>query len=728
MWIIYLTFGLLTITYTCTQPDESEKLKIVPGTIFNNVGHTKFVNGYVDLKLDLRSTKVIFDNLQELKVEITKIQRRLIKIEESRPKIKRSVNWKVDPNAPPRDIFGDLKGFGYPQRGGTANRSAKRSMTDVRLFKKPNTLVLRHGYMLLAEIEKLIKDPWILSFRIQASRRTERGLIDGAGKIFQAVFGTAVDSDVQHVRREIQILSEKDEGYNKAITQLRNQLRDTVSGVNKLFTQVGEIFNKETQMEDYLHSISYELLLNEFFSMASTYLGNLNQIRSQVNRIRDGAATYRTPLDAYQIGDLIPIVHDASKELLLSAFVDIQNDPATFMKLTWSYPDLDHVYSLVTFIPLTNGEIFTTLEIHPFPTHINTDSPYRVTFTPENRIYFINKNKFLYTKTTHEQFQLCKTVVNTHACPLTNPIFTFDIPDCIVILYTNGSFSDLHTLCEFEKIMSDDIITEHIRSYIFISVNTPKKGILHCGNHRPKEAVMTDIFILKPRCTIRTSYHTFMNPVHVKYNSTLKLSIIDQRDLKLDLNVENHVVQRVMNGTAHQKITGVLWNKALDHINDTLHTHQNSINYLPPATLSIGLSTSIFIAIGILTAVCMYRRYKKLKSVVTSFNVTYEIPEIPDRRDMYKRQRDIPRSVRRFAKAGQRIKSALSLYKSNVRQSEDDDYLSMKDLELSPVPPTPMARSIDLKDRISVAIAQSHVVNSPRTKRKLSDAASEPER
>ncbi|KAL7632325.1 UNVERIFIED_CONTAM: hypothetical protein RMT77_017368 [Armadillidium vulgare] len=729
MWIIYLTFALLTINHTCTQPEESEKIKIVPGTIFNHVGQTKFVNGYVDLKLDLRSTKVIFDNLQELKEEITKIQRKLIEREESRPKTKRSINWKVDPDSPPQDIFGNLKGFGYTHKDGTANRSVRRSMTSVRQIKKPDILVIRHGYMLLAEIEKLIKDPWILSFKIQTSRRTGRGLIDGAGKIFQAIFGTAVDSDVKHIRREIQILSDRDEGYNKAITQLRDQLKDTVSGVNKLFTQVGEIIDKERQMEDYLHSIAYELLLNEFFSMVSTYLGNLNQIRSQVNRIRDGAAAYRTPLDAYQVGDLIPIVHDASKELLLSAFVDIQNDPATFMKLTWSYPDLDHVYSLVTFIPLTNGEIFTTLEIHPFPTHINTDTDnsYRVTFTPENRIYFINKNKFLYTRTTHEQFQLCKTVVNTHACPLTNPIFTFDIPDCIVILYTNGSFSELHTLCEFEKIMSDDIITEHIRSYIFISVNTPKKGILHCGNHRPKETVLTDIFILKPRCTIRTSYHTFMNPVHVKYNSTLKLSIIDQRDLKLDLNIDNHVVQRVMNGTAHQKITGVMWNKALDHINDTLHTHQNSLNYLPPAALSIGLSTSIFIAIGVLTAVCMYKRYRKLKSVVNTFNVTYEVPEVPERRDMYKRQRDIPRSVRRFAKAGNRIKSALSLNK-NVRPSEDDDYLSMKDLELSPAPPTPMARNIDLKERISVAIAQSHVVNSPRTMRKLSDATSEPER
>ncbi|KAL7647403.1 UNVERIFIED_CONTAM: hypothetical protein RMT77_000999 [Armadillidium vulgare] len=78
MWILYLALHLLTIPHTHTQSrghtaDESEKIKIVLGTIFNQMGQTKFVNGYVDLKLDLRSTEVIFNNLQELKEEITKL-------------------------------------------------------------------------------------------------------------------------------------------------------------------------------------------------------------------------------------------------------------------------------------------------------------------------------------------------------------------------------------------------------------------------------------------------------------------------------------------------------------------------------------------------------------------------------------------------------------------------------------------------------------------------------
>ncbi|KAL7636896.1 UNVERIFIED_CONTAM: hypothetical protein RMT77_012654 [Armadillidium vulgare] len=572
--------------------------------------------------------------------------------------------------------------------------------------------------MLLAEIEKLIVDPWILSYRGHSIRK-KRGLIDGAGKIFQAIFGTAVDSDVKHIRREMQLLSEKDEGYNKAILQLKDQLKDTVSGVNSLFEQVGKIIDDESKLEISIHSIEYQLVLNEFLSMVSTFLRNLNQIRAHVYRIREGAASFRTPVDAYKIIKIMTIIKEANKELQLNAFVDIQVDPVTFMKLTWSYLDLDHTYSLVTFIPLTNGETFTTLEIHSFPTHINTNQSYRVTFSPEEKIYFINKNKFLYTHTSHEEFKQCKTVQNTHACPLTSPLYTFDISDCIIILYTNGSFNELHKLCEFEKLTADNIITENIRSHLFISVNKPKKGILHCGNHQPEEILIKYIYILKPRCSVRTNYHTFMNPIHIKYNSTLKLSVIDQRELKLDLNIDNHVVKGVINSTAHQKLTGIIWNKSLDIINDTLKTHQNSLNYLPSSTISIGLSTVIFVAIGVLAVICMYKRYKRLKSVVNTFNVTYEAPELG--RDTTRRQRDVPRSVRRFARASNRIKSALSMNK-NVEKKEDDDYLSMKDIEMNETNktiPIPHARNIDLKERISEAIARSPTLNSPHMFRKL---------
>lgn len=123
---------------------------------------------------------------------------------------------------------------------------------------------------------------------------------------------------------------------------------------------------------------------------------------------------------------------------------------------------------------------------------------------------------------------------------------------------------------------------------------------------------------------MRTNYHTFINPIHIKYNTTLKLNIIYQRDLKLDLNIENHIVRGVVNNTAHPWITGITWNKALDYINDILNVHQTSLEYLPSSTVKIGLPIVIIIAIGIAIAVYLFKRYNKLKFAINTFNVTYE--------------------------------------------------------------------------------------------------------
>lgn len=154
-----------------------------------------------------------------------------------------------------------------------------------------------------------------------------------------------------------------------------------MSGVNRLFDQIGRIVDNTKRLENAVNSIEYNLIIIEFLSMVSNYLRNINQIKEHVYRIISGERSYQTPFDAYKLIELIPVVIEANIELHLNTFADIQPDPLTFLKLTWSYLDLDHTYSLITFIPLTTGETFTTLEIHPFSTHINKEKQYSHIYT-----------------------------------------------------------------------------------------------------------------------------------------------------------------------------------------------------------------------------------------------------------------------------------------------------------------------------------------------------------
>ncbi|RXG58758.1 hypothetical protein Avbf_12480 [Armadillidium vulgare] len=77
-----------------------------------------------------------------------------------------------------------------------------------------------------------------MSYRTNDIQRDKRGLIDG-------VFGTAVDSDVQVLERSIQILVDRDDVYSTALTQLKEQLKDTVAGINNALVHQQEIIGKK---------------------------------------------------------------------------------------------------------------------------------------------------------------------------------------------------------------------------------------------------------------------------------------------------------------------------------------------------------------------------------------------------------------------------------------------------------------------------------------------------
>lgn len=67
-------------------------------------------------------------------------------------------------------------------------------------------------------------------------------------------------------------------------------------------------------------------------------------------------------------------------------------------------------------------------------------------------------------------------------------------------------------------------MSQIIKSHTFISVNELTKAIIKCGNEKDKDITLTDLFVLNPRCTLRTKEHTFINPTHYNHNNTLKLS------------------------------------------------------------------------------------------------------------------------------------------------------------------------------------------------------------
>lgn len=157
---------------------EMEKIKIVPGVIFEPVGNT-FIAGYFDLNLDLRSTEKIYTNLYTIKNEIMKLQGAILHME-------RNIR------AVPRDELirkgsRSLPVTPAPIKTTTTSKPINWNFKHFKQNKKPIKkeqieMMKKQSHVMLAEVENLTKNPWILSFNLKKIRK--RGLVDEIGKIF----------------------------------------------------------------------------------------------------------------------------------------------------------------------------------------------------------------------------------------------------------------------------------------------------------------------------------------------------------------------------------------------------------------------------------------------------------------------------------------------------------------------------------------------------------------
>ncbi|KAL7648414.1 UNVERIFIED_CONTAM: hypothetical protein RMT77_000320 [Armadillidium vulgare] len=70
-------------------------------------------------------------------------------------------------------------------------------------------------------LRDLLNDPWINSAQHSKIRR---GVLDAGGKFFNVLFRTTMDSDVQTIQHQIEVLSEHSNNLNALFIKFRNQL------------------------------------------------------------------------------------------------------------------------------------------------------------------------------------------------------------------------------------------------------------------------------------------------------------------------------------------------------------------------------------------------------------------------------------------------------------------------------------------------------------------------
>src|SRR5215469_2231330 len=187
----------------------SYNFQLHPGAELEDVGNTKFIHSYLDLRLDLSCSYTLYNQLVYLNISLNSIQSYL------------------------NNTY-HVKNLSFNTSTTSINFSKTENINIIAKFStnQQNQFFLQSKFAsnIKFKLTLLFKDPWVINHRPKHSR-SKRGLLDLGGKILNSLFGVATDSDLKKLSKEIELLS--DEFSNNS--HFRDQLHANTAALDLAF-------------------------------------------------------------------------------------------------------------------------------------------------------------------------------------------------------------------------------------------------------------------------------------------------------------------------------------------------------------------------------------------------------------------------------------------------------------------------------------------------------------
>src|SRR5215469_17550270 len=187
----------------------SSEFQIHSGAVLEDVGKTKYIHSYLDLRLDLSCSYTVYNQLVYLNISLNSIQSFLNHTYHVKNLSFNTSTTSID--------FSETENI---------NIMAKFSINQQNLL----LLQSKFASNIKFKLTLLFKDPWVINHRPKHSR-SKRGLLDFGGKILNSLFGVATDSDLKKLSKEIELLS--DEFSNNS--HFRDQLHANTAALDLAF-------------------------------------------------------------------------------------------------------------------------------------------------------------------------------------------------------------------------------------------------------------------------------------------------------------------------------------------------------------------------------------------------------------------------------------------------------------------------------------------------------------
>ena len=449
------------------------------------------------------------------------------------------------------------------------------------------------------------------------SSRTKRGLFDFIGQISKSLFGTATTSDINALKRHMQILNNNNVKLARAMAQQDEHLSSFISTVDERFNNIMSAVTKNHQdavaISELAHR-SMDALEHEFVILNELTLKQTNvsaQLEKELENMKLG-------IHDLVKGKLSPFL--LSPHVLQSSLRQVQDIITTkFPQFHISHKDPLYYYSHGDFLfTRHHSHLFLTLKIpissflqpiamyklYSFPVPINSSSQHATQLMDIPDYFLLTEDNQHYATVSASQIYHCRGITPLF-CPFNIALQASAAPSCLSSIFFNQK-EDIRNLCDFRLLLNSlsssiyELSPSHILVYrtnmialdCLVDIKI-LKGCAFCVMRIPcRCAVSSDNLYLPPRlgkCNNNTDEITILHPVNLALlqqffdqdsHSTIFGDTIFQDFIKIQIpnfNIFNHSFSQYLANDKTQHLSLKRIAKAVKHDGKVFQTLAESM-------------------------------------------------------------------------------------------------------------------------------------------------------
>ena len=437
--------------------------------------------------------------------------------------------------------------------------------------------------------------------------RTKRGLVDGFGKISQYFIGTAMDVDVQDLRRHYNELIAIATTNRQIVTLNFKKVAQLESNVNELLQQVNNLTTSFNEALKRLDMLTSYLVTDQFLHIIETSLNTVVSMNEEIIAYMVDAANGRTTTSLFPVEDLLHTIDIGISNYTLQPLY-------TGDVIQYYYPLLETILTMdaiIVFVPFKSLDTFEAYQVEPFPFRVNHSI---MILDSTSSLVLVASDFSLYSIGDMNDLKLCKSSY-LHQYHCSASLFAF-LPIaggvCEAVL-TRTNASDALSLCPYKHLVPKPMFHRNFHGYHYFYFQESFYISVICPEGTTYVKVLGH-YAVQSACYVRSSrLTTFPSRFYLAFTANLTSRIFPVTSLR---NITSKV-SFVTNSLSTLSFTNKT--EFIDALEDALPV------YLSPYVLFPSLLLPFLFLVVILF--CLYCCIRKAMTLYTYLEGIRQAPE-----------------------------------------------------------------------------------------------------